>query len=45
MVDALIRMPDPGLAATTAARLREMGGLASAAELSLAPPISGSPVG
>ncbi len=34
MVDALIRMPDPSAAETTAARLRAMGALASAAELS-----------
>jgi DNA-binding SARP family transcriptional activator/tetratricopeptide (TPR) repeat protein len=39
MVDALLRMPDPELAAGTAARLRAMGALASAAE------VSGSPVG
>ena len=34
MVDALIRMPDPAVAEATAARLRAMGALASAAELS-----------
>jgi hypothetical protein len=34
MTDALLRLPDPELATTTAARLREMGALASAAELS-----------
>ena len=32
MVDALARLPDPDVAATTAARLRAMGALASAAE-------------
>jgi DNA-binding SARP family transcriptional activator/tetratricopeptide (TPR) repeat protein len=32
--DALVRMPDAGAAAATAARLEEMGALASAAELS-----------
>jgi hypothetical protein len=41
MADALLRLPDAELAATTAARLRAMGALASAAELSL----SGSRVG
>jgi hypothetical protein len=35
MVDALVRLPDPELAAATAGRLRAMGALASAAELSL----------
>jgi hypothetical protein len=39
MVDALLRIPDPGAAEATAVRLRAMGALASAAEL------SGSPVG
>jgi DNA-binding SARP family transcriptional activator/tetratricopeptide (TPR) repeat protein len=39
MVDALLRLPDPEAAAVTAARLRAMGALASAAQL------SGSPVG
>lgn len=34
MVDALVRMPDAELAAATAAKLRAMGALASAAELS-----------
>ena len=34
MVDALVRMPDPAAAEDTAARLRAMGALASAAELS-----------
>ena len=34
MVDALIRIPDPAAAEATAARLRAMGALASAAELS-----------
>jgi tetratricopeptide (TPR) repeat protein len=34
MVDALLRMPDAELAGATAARLRAMGALASAAELS-----------
>ena len=39
MVDALLRLPDPAATETTATRLRAMGALASAAEL------SGSPVG
>jgi DNA-binding SARP family transcriptional activator/tetratricopeptide (TPR) repeat protein len=34
MVDALVRLPDPAAAEATAARLRAMGALASAAELS-----------
>ncbi len=34
MADALVRLPDPELAAETAARLRAMGALASAARLS-----------
>jgi tetratricopeptide (TPR) repeat protein len=34
MVDALVRLPDPATAEATAARLREMSALASAAELS-----------
>lgn len=34
MVDALMRLPDPAVAEATAARLRAMGALASAAELS-----------
>jgi hypothetical protein len=34
MVDALVRLPDPATAEATAARLRAMGALASAAELS-----------
>ena len=38
MADALLRIPDPAAAEATAARLRAMGALASAAE------ISGSPV-
>jgi DNA-binding SARP family transcriptional activator/tetratricopeptide (TPR) repeat protein len=39
MADALLRIPDPAAAEATAARLRAMGALATAAEL------SGSPVG
>ena len=39
LADALVRIPDPAAAEATAARLRAMGALASAAE------ITGSPVG
>ena len=34
MTDALLRLPDPDLAAATAARRRDIGALATAAELS-----------
>jgi hypothetical protein len=34
MTDALLRLPDPDLAAITAARLRDMGALGTSAELS-----------